>query len=82
MRLLRFGLRVGHMGGHGTLTLATMPGVKYLVAEFTALGVALFSCHNDNDNDTVGKILSQLRQGVPIPLPSSCFALASLKTTF
>ena len=65
MRLLRFGLRVGHMGGHGTLTLATMPGVKYLVAEFTALGVALFSCHNDNDNDKVGKYCLRSGKGFP-----------------
>ena len=36
--LLRLGLRVGHMGGHGTYALAPVPGVVYLVAEFAALG--------------------------------------------
>ena len=44
--LLRLGLRVGHRGGHGALALPPMPGVVYLVAEFAALGIALFSCHN------------------------------------
>ena len=44
--LLRLGLRVGHRGGHGALALPPMPGVVYLVAEFPALGIALFPCHN------------------------------------
>ena len=82
VRLLRLGLRIGYMGRHRALTLSPMPGVVDFVAEFAALGVALFSCHNDNDSGKEGKILSQIRQGVPIPLPSSCFALASLKITF
>lgn len=45
--LLCLGLRVGHRGGHGALALPTVPGVIYLVAEFTALVIALFSCHNN-----------------------------------
>ena len=44
--LLRFGLRVGHGGGHGAFALPPMPFVENLVAEFAALGIALFSCHN------------------------------------
>ena len=44
--LLRLGLRIGHGGRHGALALPPMPGVVYLVAEFSALGIALFSCHN------------------------------------
>ena len=44
--LLCLGLRIGHRGGHGALALPPMPGVVYFVAEFTALGIALFSCHN------------------------------------
>lgn len=43
--LLCLGLRVGHRGGHGALALPPMPGVVYLVAEFAALGIALFPCH-------------------------------------
>lgn len=43
--LLRFGPRIGYGGGHGALALAPVPGVVYLVAEFAALGVALFPCH-------------------------------------
>lgn len=45
--LLRLSFRVGHRSGHGTLALPTVPGVIYLVAEFTALVIALFSCHNN-----------------------------------
>lgn len=44
--LLCLGLRIGHRGGHGALALPPMPGVVYLVAEFAALGIALFPCHN------------------------------------
>ena len=44
--LLCLGLRIGHRGGHGALALPPMPGVVYLVAEFPALGIALFPCHN------------------------------------
>ncbi len=44
--LLCLGLRVGHRGGHGALALPPMPGVVYLVAEFSALGRALLPCHN------------------------------------
>lgn len=44
--LLRLGLRIGHRGGHGALALPPMPGVVYLVAEFAALGIALYPCHN------------------------------------
>lgn len=44
--LLRLGLRIGHRGGHGALALPPMPFVENLVAEFAALGIALFSCHN------------------------------------
>lgn len=47
MGLLRLSFRVGHRSGHGTLALPTVPGVIYLVAEFTALVIALFSCHNN-----------------------------------
>ena len=43
--LLCLGLRIGHRGGHGALALPPMPGVVYLVAEFAALGIALFPCH-------------------------------------
>ena len=43
--LLCLGLRIGHRGGHGALALPPMPGVVYLVAEFPALGIALFPCH-------------------------------------
>ena len=44
--LLCLGLRVGHRGGHGALALPPMPSVVYFVAEFAALGIALFPCHN------------------------------------
>lgn len=44
--LLRLGLRIGHRGGHRALALPPMPGVVYLVAEFSALGIALLPCHN------------------------------------
>ena len=44
--LLCLGLRIGHRGGHGALALPPMPGVVYFVAEFAALGIALFRCHN------------------------------------
>lgn len=44
--LLCLGLRIGHRGGHRALALPPMPGVVYLVAEFAALGIAMFSCHN------------------------------------
>lgn len=44
--LLCLGLRIGHRGGHGALALPPMPGVVYLVAEFAALGGALYLCHN------------------------------------
>ncbi len=44
--LLRFGLRVGHMCGHSAFALTSVPVVIYLVAEFAALGIALFPCHN------------------------------------
>ena len=44
--LLCLGLRIGHRGGHGALALPPMPGVVYFVAEFPALGIALFPCHN------------------------------------
>lgn len=47
VRLLRLGLRIGHMGGHSTLALASIPFVEYFVAEFAALGVAVLSCHDD-----------------------------------
>ena len=46
VRLLCLGLRIGHMGGHGTFTLPPMPCVVYLVAEFAAHGGALFRCHS------------------------------------
>ncbi len=43
--LLRLGSRIGHRGWHGALALAPVPSVVYLVAEFAALGIALFPCH-------------------------------------
>lgn len=43
--LLRLGLRIGHGGGHGALALPPVPGVVYLVAEFAALAIAVFSRH-------------------------------------
>lgn len=59
MGLLCLGLWIGYMGGHSTLALATMPGVIDFVAEFAMLCIAVFSCHNDNDNGKVGGILSK-----------------------
>ena len=47
VRLLRLGLGIGYVGWHGALALASVPGVVYLVAEFSALGVAVLSCHNE-----------------------------------
>ena len=71
VRLLRLGLRIDHMGRHGTLALASVPCVVYLIAEFAALYVAVFSCHNDNDNGKTSRLLPQGGQGVRIPLSRS-----------
>lgn len=48
VRLLCLSLRIGHMGRHSPFTLAPMPGVVYLIAEFATLGGAILSCHNDS----------------------------------
>ena len=82
VRLLRLGLRIGHMGRHSTLALTPVPGVVYLIAEFAALGVAVFSCHNDNDNGKIGRLLPQGGQGVRIPLSCSWLALPIPKQPF
>lgn len=49
VRLLRLGAGIGHMGGHGTLALPSMPGIVYLVPQLTRFAIALYSRHIDND---------------------------------
>lgn len=48
VRLLRLGAGIGHMGGHGTFALPSMPGIVYLVSQLTCFAIALYSCHIDN----------------------------------
>lgn len=47
--LLRLGAGIGHMGGHGTLALPSMPCIVYLVPQLTRFAIALYSRHIDND---------------------------------
>lgn len=49
VRLLRLGAGIGHMGGHGTLALPSMPCIVYLVPQLTRFAIALYSRHIDND---------------------------------
>ena len=49
VRLLRLGAGIGHMGGHGTLALPSMPGIVYLVPQLTRFAIALYFRHIDND---------------------------------
>lgn len=49
VRLLRLGAGIGHMGGHRTLALLSMPCIVYLVPQLTCFAIALYSCHIDND---------------------------------
>ena len=79
MRLLRLGLRIGHMGGHSPFALAPVPGVVDFVAKFAALGVAVLSCHNDLFSCTITHKVVFYFLGVgPIPLSRDGLALPIL----